>query len=809
MVMNDSNRVSRRQSKTKPTATGGVSTTSSKNSARIIVNKQVRPVYPRRNSKGRSGLSPDSSSAPLRDLIKLRALDVVGTATPWTIALTRISGVFFVLIGLVFVLFYGYLVFHIGDDPEVAQSAQLASAVRPALIQPANTASPTRGAYLELLGSAPLSGTTTLRVIAPNAKKVDFYIFAGSWTNKTRLGAGQQVKADVWEYYWNSTKVPDGTDYRFIAYVWDKSDSNDRYDYDLSLANYYSVLNLSKATTASTTVQPDPDISIKLGPKTETEWPVTIEAQDATAVEVRAENTATGVRYVLPEAKETRVGHWALSLADGTYQSGSYQLWARVIVNGQTFYSQSIPWELTNQNHNKTEATPSSSVVTELPKVSLDLNDRDTTLQGRAELQVRAAEALSVDIYILGQKAAVPLFVDSAGQNPNQTDWYLNWYTPNIPNGNYLLYAVANTVYGPLESERLPITINNQSTPLRSEVSQKLADSLAEITSSASASTTSSSSLASTVYPFFLPLHDDFQSALYQLGSARQTKATEEEKQSRARLQALLDQALRLGKFNDEAKQNEFILWFNEEITRYLAQVDRVGKIIEDRQLTNILQDSDQDGVSDYDEAAVYLTDPFDADTDDDGVIDGREIADGYDPLDSTRETPVRFESAALIGPIRSDILRVDTLTPFESEPQNSSSTKPGAVFSGVGLPRSFVTIYIYSTPLVVMVQTDADGTWRYRFDKELPDGEHTIYVGMTDNAGRIIAKSEPYRFVKTANAFASVTPKARMTLNPPPEPALLSSYPVYLVLAVSVVSIGLVLLLLGFFLESKRRVVT
>ncbi len=46
----------------------------------------------------------------------------------------------------------------------------------------------------------------------------------------------------------------------------------------------------------------------------------------------------------------------------------------------------------------------------------------------------------------------------------------------------------------------------------------------------------------------------------------------------------------------------------------------------------NIFQDSDQDGLSN-DEEALYGTDPSDKDSDDDGYGDGVEVESGYDPL--------------------------------------------------------------------------------------------------------------------------------------------------------------------------------
>jgi hypothetical protein len=44
-------------------------------------------------------------------------------------------------------------------------------------------------------------------------------------------------------------------------------------------------------------------------------------------------------------------------------------------------------------------------------------------------------------------------------------------------------------------------------------------------------------------------------------------------------------------------------------------------------------QDSDNDGLSDYDEIHVYGTDPYKADTDGDGRSDGEEVLAGTDPL--------------------------------------------------------------------------------------------------------------------------------------------------------------------------------
>jgi hypothetical protein len=157
---------------------------------------------------------------------------------------------------------------------------------------------------------------------------------------------------------------------------------------------------------------------------------------------------------------------------------------------------------------------------------------------------------------------------------------------------------------------------------------------------------------------------------------------------------------------------------------------------------------------------------------------------------------------------VREDILTVESVTPVVPEPDATDGVVPEAVIAGRGLPNSFVTLYIFSTPVIVTIKTDAEGAWEYRFSKELEDGEHEVYVGVTDNAGKIIAKSEPFAFVKEAQAFTPVDAAtgALIATTDNTSSNLLSGYLVYIVLSISVVAIGLVLILLGLHLESRRK---
>lgn len=84
-----------------------------------------------------------------------------------------------------------------------------------------------------------------------------------------------------------------------------------------------------------------------------------------------------------------------------------------------------------------------------------------------------------------------------------------------------------------------------------------------------------------------------------------------------------------------------------------------------------------------------------------------------------------------------------------------NSETPKRLRISGTGLPNSYITVYIFSTPTIVKVKTDSRGEWTYTLDKELENGEHEVHVATVDNSGKILAKSNAIPFTQTAEAAA------------------------------------------------------
>ena len=179
-------------------------------------------------------------------------------------------------------------------------------------------------------------------------------------------------------------------------------------------------------------------------------------------------------------------------------------------------------------------------------------------------------------------------------------------------------------------------------------------------------------------------------------------------------------------------------------------------KTCSDKNLCGAQADPDNDGLVNFEELR-FKTNPTVSDTDGDGYTDGDEIKGGYDPLKSSPghiNDKIIFESPKENGAVESDIYKILNVVSAKINANKTSIT-----LSGTGLPNSFVNVYVYSSPTVLTVKTDDTGSWSYTLDKEIGDGQHQVYVAVTDNAGKITAKSEPLFFVKKAEAISIIPP--------------------------------------------------
>lgn len=490
--------------------------------------------------------------------------------------------------------------------------------------------------------------------------------------------------------------------------------------------------------------------------------------------------------------------------------------------------------------------------------------------QENEEVAIRVQNAHTVEMILVPRETLTERYLGKAKHVSNDY-WQFVFDTRNAPNGEYALFARVTNSYGSYQSRPLPLRIKNvvpalpqnsstTTTPETAAIQAEIANVAIEFKASEprtdlgtavvpmiaktpyrpvppeseqNAPVTGSSTNGTTTAPveavapplpepleeravqFVDSIDSDLGVVLELYGVAIRGNDSGAIKQMEQRL---IDFELEIAKrveseligegmvatTDDAAIIRERIIGLvREERTRRHKE----ERMILDRVGDKIQRDSDRDGISDYDEANLYETDPFVADTDSDGFLDGAEVLSGYDPANDVREAMVAFEDPRAKGVERADILEVSRLDVIQEEGASTTEAiERGILLSGVALPNSFVTLYVYSTPVVVTVKTNDDGSWSYAFDKELEDGQHEVFVGVTDNAGKLVAKSKPFAFIKTANAYAIGRVQNEPMPIAAPEPRLMSENVIILTTSLVVILVGLVLILIGAYLARRTH---
>ena len=181
-------------------------------------------------------------------------------------------------------------------------------------------------------------------------------------------------------------------------------------------------------------------------------------------------------------------------------------------------------------------------------------------------------------------------------------------------------------------------------------------------------------------------------------------------------------------------------------LVRFEQMMGEKQSVIASREGTLVFMDSDQDGLSDYEESYVYQTDPRNARTKGNSQTDGEKVREGINPLSDSGDKVVPEDP-------RDDKDSYVSSTYKVNKVQLIKEDKERLVFEGNALPNSYVTLFIYSTPIVATVRTDSSGTWTYELEQEIENGEHQMYVATVDGSGKLLARSNPILFTKSAEA--------------------------------------------------------
>lgn len=431
------------------------------------------------------------------------------------------------------------------------------------------------------------------------------------------------------------------------------------------------------------------------------------------------------------------------------------------------------------------------------------------TLSDTAFLTVRSSEQLSfIELYARSQNSTIPTFVALGTARPDR--WFFQFDTTNLPNGEYAFFAQTKLAGKNVVSPAVRLQVKNQLIPapepdsLPTTVERPLV-TIADI--------------PETEEPLFLNYDVDAETVaiikdnetnldllLKRYATAKQAGDETILREAEA---ALAEEQKNIAiktashvRTKDISDSIEAVM--AEKLTDLQDRIDTFESLRRDRSSGKTATDTDGDGISDIDEATLYNTDPNKADTDGDGFLDGIEIMRGYNPADAAPEAVITFESPKdSIGLVRDDILSVVAEAVVVAG-ENPASTTLSTELRGTALPNSYVTLYIFSSPTVVTVRTDADGMFVYTFDKELEDGRHDVYVAVTDNAGEIIAQSNPFSFIKEAQAFTPVDAAESDTVTPTPIALEARETGYNVAVGIGFLAFGIILFMLGISLRKN-----
>lgn len=691
--------------------------------------------------------------------------------------------------------------------------------------------------------SPPLSDTVTIDINVDGADSVDVLLYKDSWNGFEDKFTATQVGAGKWRFNWDTTKHSDAN-YLVKAEVYNAYETN---GYIQNHSSYLEVDNSTTAASGGAAVDTEPAATVRVvtGQPVDALARIRVDVPDAKDVRFSATDSAGSASYLSSSARETTSGSnvWMYDWDTRGYSNGDYVVNVHVENenSGKKYNAGTVPVKIkhadpgTGPVDTTVDATVDATVavaddgqeVKDLPEVEL-IFTYGKKLSGFTELRVDTLGAQAVKLYAIPEGSTVQKYIGNATKVSPKV-WILRYHTKSLPNGKYDFYAEVTNTFGTYSGDKTTVEVNNplsfnvdtQEQESIREAVDKIAIIQKEVTGDVVKAAPADTSVELTeeqqdhkqADELIAKFNERIDQELGRLASAYRSKDTERIEIVRVRISQLKQEiAIQAATLDNKdvliARINTRI---DEIVTRYTESIDEVDTLIAERIQRDIFKDSDKDGISDYDEVRIYKTNPLIADTDGDGFIDGAEVESGYDPTDATREVAIAYESPKEQGVMRADVLRVDSVEAHVLATEEVTIEQPaaGAVITGVALPNSYATIYIFSTPVVVTVKTDEDGAWRYRYDKELEDGEHNVYVGVTDNAGKIVAKSEPFTFVKQAQAFtpvdAAVTGSAQI-VETGSEDSLMTQYMVYLIVSISVVSIGLVLILLGLHLDTRGR---
>ncbi len=446
-------------------------------------------------------------------------------------------------------------------------------------------------------------------------------------------------------------------------------------------------------------------------------------------------------------------------------------------------------------------------------------------IKGEIEIKGKVKDANSVEFYYQIPGAPLPVYLGK-GEPKGENIWKYSWNTYLTPNGDYQIFAKITNPFGEYESERLNIKIENE-VPREEEKEMELMDEFERISEEIERTEReikeeeemARQKIRERVTPEtekevkervgkliekvkeITQMENEMKeveeekklreswikTAEEELSEIRsipepykeKIKPIEEEKErglevekiemqkSAEKIESLKKELEKEVKEKEEIKKEVIEKVEETEREEMATQLEDLEKKVKEKEEMKIdmrkvlIKDSDGDALSDEEEIRLG-TNLFNPDSDGDSFLDGIEIQTGYDPLKAGPADKIIYQNPQKVPPKKATIYKIERV-----EKVVLPTGEMGLKFSGRGLPNSFVTIYIFSKPIVVAVKTDYNGYWEYALDKPLTDGEHRVYATLTNNRGEVVARSEAFIFTKAGEKIFRIFELPTETISP------------------------------------------
>ncbi len=296
---------------------------------------------------------------------------------------------------------------------------------------------------------------------------------------------------------------------------------------------------------------------------------------------------------------------------------------------------------------------------------------------------------------------------------------------------------------------------------------------------------------------------------------AKQKQLSETRKEKNKKQQEVIKNALKpIDIIQQHLNNSKSVSQLKEEASRKIqTKVSAITQQVQKREQSKIKleqeasKDSDGDGLSDSLEIELG-TDILNPDSDGDGYLDGEEVAVKSDPNKPSTKSKIVYQDPRKVQPKKEDIFTVESVRTKISEDKK----KEVLVIEGKGLPNTFVTVYIYSLPIIVVTKTDAYGRWVYELDKPIESGDHEVYVVLNNNQGELTARSTGFNFIKSGANILQLVPDVWAKETAGGESRIASPYEhlqkgfILLTIAIIILAISVALLTIGFLGGKKKK---